>query len=96
MATPDEVTGPINIGNPVELSIHQLADKIVEKTGCKVELEHLDLPEDDPKQRQPDISRATKLLDWTPKVSLNEGLDRTIAYFRDLLQPNSAEGAGAS
>jgi UDP-glucuronate decarboxylase len=96
MATPDEVTGPINIGNPVELSIRELAEKIEEKTGCKVGLEHLDLPEDDPRQRQPDISQATKLLQWTPKVSLDQGLDRTVAYFRDLLQPASGEGASAT
>jgi UDP-glucuronate decarboxylase len=95
MATADEVTGPINVGNPVELSIRELADKVVEKTGCNVEFEHLELPEDDPTQRQPDISRAREILNWAPKVSLDEGLDRTIAYFRELLQPNVAVGEGA-
>lgn len=95
MATPDEVTGPINVGNPVELSIRELADKVVEKTGCKVALEHLQLPEDDPRQRQPDISRAREILHWAPKVSLDDGLDRTIAYFRELLQPNATVGEGA-
>ncbi len=98
MATPDEVTGPINVGNPVELSIRELADKVVEKTGGKVGLEHLELPEDDPKQRQPDITRAREILHWAPKVSLDEGLDRTIAYFRDLLRPQAVaeERANAS
>ncbi|HYX46874.1 MAG TPA: UDP-glucuronic acid decarboxylase family protein [Sphingomicrobium sp.] len=89
METPDAVTGPINIGNPIELSIRELADKIAERTGCKVDLEHHDLPEDDPKQRKPDIGRAKELLQWTPKVSLDDGLDRTVAYFRDLLPPAS-------
>ena len=95
MDTPDEVTGPINVGNPIELSIRELADKVAERTGCKVDLEHLELPEDDPKQRKPDISRARELLLWEPKISLDEGLERTVAYFRDLLQPASA-GATAS
>jgi UDP-glucuronate decarboxylase len=95
MSTPDEVTGPINIGNPIELSIEELAAKVAQRTGCKVDLEHLELPEDDPKQRKPDISRARELLQWEPKISLDEGLDRTVAYFRDLLQSVS-EGATAS
>ena len=89
MSSPGEVTGPINVGNPIELSISELAAKVAQRTGCKVDLEHLELPEDDPKQRKPDISRARELLQWEPKVSLDEGLDRTVAYFRDLLQPAS-------
>jgi UDP-glucuronate decarboxylase len=84
MDTPDEVTGPINIGNPGELSVRELAELIVAKTGAKVELEICDLPADDPKQRQPDITRARELLGWEPRVSLNDGLDKTIAYFREL------------
>ncbi|MGI8706092.1 MAG: UDP-glucuronic acid decarboxylase family protein [Sphingomicrobium sp.] len=84
MDTPDEVTGPINIGNPNELSVRELAELIIEKTGAKAGLEIRDLPADDPKQRQPDISRARELLGWEPRVPLDAGLDRTIAYFRDL------------
>ena len=84
MDTPDEVTGPINIGNPGELSVRELAELIIAKTGAKVELEICDLPADDPKQRQPDIGRARALLGWEPRVALDDGLDRTIAYFREL------------
>ena len=84
MATPDEVTGPINIGNPGELSVRALAELVIAKTGATVELELCDLPADDPKQRQPDIGRARELLGWEPRVTLDEGLDRTIAYFREL------------
>ena len=85
MDTPDSVTGPINIGNPGELSVRELAELIVAKTGAKVELEIRDLPADDPKQRQPDIGRARELLGWEPRVSLDDGLDKTIAYFRELI-----------
>jgi UDP-glucuronate decarboxylase len=84
MDTPDEVTGPINIGNPGELSVRALAELVIAKTGAKVELEICDLPADDPKQRQPDIGRARELLGWEPRVALDNGLDRTIAYFREL------------
>jgi UDP-glucuronate decarboxylase len=86
MESPDEVIGPINIGNPAEISIQQLAEKIVEKTGSSARLVHRDLPTDDPKQRQPDISRARELLGWEPKLLLNDGLERTIKFFRDLLR----------
>jgi UDP-glucuronate decarboxylase len=85
MESPEEVTGPINIGNPNEMSVRELAELIVEKTGSKVGLECHDLPADDPQQRQPDISRAREVLGWEPRVSLDEGLDRTIAYFRELV-----------
>jgi UDP-glucuronate decarboxylase len=85
MNTPDDVTGPVNIGNPIEISIRKLAVKVAERTGVPLVLEHLELPEDDPKQRRPDIGRARALLDWEPRVPLDEGLDRTIDYFRDLL-----------
>ncbi|WP_155263202.1 UDP-glucuronic acid decarboxylase family protein [Sphingomonas segetis] len=87
MDTRDDVIGPINIGNPVEMSVEALALKVIEKTGSSVALEHLDLPVDDPRQRQPDIGRARELLGWEPKVGLDEGLDRTIAYFRGLIAP---------
>ena len=85
MDTPDELTGPVNIGNPEEFSIRELAEKIVEMTNSKSELMFKPLPEDDPKQRQPDISLAKKTLKWEPKVGLEEGLKKTIAYFKSLL-----------
>ncbi|HET9458947.1 MAG TPA: UDP-glucuronic acid decarboxylase family protein [Sphingomicrobium sp.] len=85
MGTPDEVTGPVNIGNPKEMSVRELAELILEKTGSRSQLELRDLPADDPQQRQPDITRARELLGWEPRVPLDEGLDKTIAYFRELL-----------
>ena len=93
MNSPDDVTGPINIGNPNEMSVRQLAEKITEKIGGEASMELLDLPADDPQQRQPDISRARELLGWEPRVTLDEGLDRTIAFFRDLVEPNEAVAA---
>jgi UDP-glucuronate decarboxylase len=83
MNSPDEVTGPVNIGNPNEMSVKALAQQIIEQTGSKAELELCDLPADDPKQRQPDIARARELLGWEPRVPLKDGLERTIAYFRE-------------
>jgi UDP-glucuronate decarboxylase len=83
MNSPDEVTGPVNIGNPNEMSVKALAQQIIEQTGSKAELELCDLPADDPKQRQPDIARARELLGWEPRVPLEDGLERTIAYFRE-------------
>jgi UDP-glucuronate decarboxylase len=94
METAEDVIGPINIGNPVEMSVGDLARKVIEKTGARVALEHLDLPTDDPRQRQPDISRARELLGWEPNVPLDEGLDRTIEYFRVLLAPTPKQGRG--
>jgi UDP-glucuronate decarboxylase len=84
MNSEDCVTGPVNIGNPVEFTIAELARQVVEKTGSNAQLEYLDLPADDPKQRRPDISKARELLGWEPGVPLGEGLERTIAYFRSL------------
>jgi len=89
MDTPDEVTGPINIGNPNEMSVRELAEQILEKTGSRSTLELRELPADDPQQRQPDIARARELLGWEPRVPLDEGLDKTIAYFRELLDEDS-------
>jgi UDP-glucuronate decarboxylase len=86
MNSPEEVTGPINIGNPNEISVRELAELVIARTGAKVELEMRDLPADDPKQRQPDIARARELLGWEPKVSLDQGLGTTIAYFDQLLK----------
>src|SRR5579863_809606 len=85
MSTPDDVTGPINIGNPVEFTIRELAEKIIELTGSSSKLVFHPLPEDDPKQRQPDIAQARERLGWQPSVALAEGLKKTIAYFEGLL-----------
>src|SRR5581483_7554443 len=76
-------SGPVNLGNPTEVTILQFAQKIKELTGSKSEIVYRPLPEDDPKVRQPDIARARKLLGWEPKVGLDEGLRRTIEYFRE-------------
>ena len=81
MNTSDEITGPINIGNPVEFKVIDLATQVLELTGSKSKIKFLKLPSDDPKQRKPDISRAKELLDWEPKIPLQEGLLATIAYF---------------
>jgi len=89
MESPDEVTGPVNLGNPVEFRIRDLAEQVVALTGSRSKIEHRPLPADDPRQRQPDISRARKLLDWEPRVRLEEGLGRTVAYFQDLLSEDS-------
>ncbi len=86
MAAPDEVTGPINLGNPHELSIRELADNIIDITGSKSKIEHRPLPADDPVQRCPDISLAREVLKWEPKVPLDVGLGRTVAYFDELLK----------
>jgi len=85
MAAPDEVTGPVNIGNPGEFTMLQLAEKVVAKTGSKSQIVFKPLPEDDPKQRRPDITQAKKVLGWNPTVPLDDGLDRTIAYFKTRL-----------
>jgi UDP-glucuronate decarboxylase len=74
--------GPVNIGNPGEFTMLELAELVLKKVGGKSKIVHRDLPADDPKQRQPDISLARKFLDWEPKVSLAEGIEQTIAYFR--------------
>lgn len=84
MNSEDEVIGPVNLGNPGEFTMLELARKITEKIGKKTELVFMPLPGDDPAQRRPDISKAKQLLDWEPKISLDEGLDKTIAYFRDI------------
>ena len=78
--------GPVNIGNPVEFSIRELAEKVLEKTDSSSKLVDKPLPSDDPTQRKPDISLAEKVLEWSPKVQLEEGLDRTIPYFQSILE----------
>ncbi len=85
MDTPHEVTGPINLGNPNEFTIKQLAELVIELTESKSTIEQRPLPQDDPRQRQPDITKAKKVLNWEPKTSLKEGLAKTIAYFEDYL-----------
>lgn len=86
MNTPDEVTGPVNIGNPGEFTILELAQKVIELTGSKSKIEFHELPEDDPMQRKPDITKASELLNgWKPKIQLEEGLVNTIDYFRRLV-----------
>jgi UDP-glucuronate decarboxylase len=83
MDTPDHFTGPINIGNPREFTISQLAEHIIRLTGSRTKLLFKPLPVDDPKQRQPDISLAKETLNWSPRVELDEGLERTIQHFRE-------------
>ena len=85
MASPADVTGPINLGNPGEFTIRELAEMMIEMTGSKSKLTFLPLPQDDPKQRRPDITLAEQHLDWQPKVPLRDGLRQTIAYFDRLL-----------
>jgi UDP-glucuronate decarboxylase len=92
MASPDEVTGPINLGNPVETPVIELAEKIIKLIGSKSKIEMRPLPVDDPVQRCPDISRARNLLSWEPRVPLQTGLERTIAYFDRLLAGDIKEG----
>jgi UDP-glucuronate decarboxylase len=93
MAAPDETTGPINLGNPVETTVGELARKIVEMTQSRSEIVHRPLPTDDPLQRCPDIERARSDLGWEPKVPLETGLARTIDYFDRLLTSTSGSVA---
>jgi UDP-glucuronate decarboxylase len=85
MATREGFCGPLNLGNPVEFSIRELADKVLSLTGSKSKIEKKPLPEDDPRQRKPDIALASKEIGWRPKVALEDGLKETIRYFKDLL-----------
>jgi UDP-glucuronate decarboxylase len=85
MNAPEEVTGPINMGNPVEFTILELAKKVIALTGSSSKIVRLPLPEDDPKQRKPDIQRARDTLGWEPAIGLEDGLTRTIEYFQTLL-----------
>jgi UDP-glucuronate decarboxylase len=90
MATPDSVTGPVNLGNPTEFTILELARMTLELTGSRAELVIQPLPSDDPRQRKPDISMAKALLGWEPVTPLREGLEKTISYFRSLLARGGA------
>jgi len=85
MDSPDEVTGPINLGNPVEFTIVELAKKVIDLTGSRSKLVYEKLPADDPMQRCPDITKARETLGWQPKVPLDEGLRHTIGYFEGML-----------
>jgi len=85
MMDQDSEIGPVNLGNPVEYTMLELAQEVLKGIGSSAPLTHLDLPKDDPKQRCPDITKAKALLDWSPQVPLKEGLQKTIAYYRDQL-----------
>jgi UDP-glucuronate decarboxylase len=85
MDSPADFIGPVNIGNPGEFTMLELAEKIVQIVGGKASLQFMPLPQDDPRQRQPDISLAKSALGWEPKVALEDGLKETVAYFRKRL-----------
>ncbi|HEV7914374.1 MAG TPA: SDR family NAD-dependent epimerase/dehydratase, partial [Albitalea sp.] len=89
MNSGDAIAGPVNVGNPDECTIRELAERIVEMTGSRSAIVYRPLPSDDPLQRCPDISRAREWLGWQPKVSLQQGLDSTIRYFERLLSRRS-------
>jgi len=91
MNTADEVTGPVNIGNPHEIPVRELAERIIHLTGSASTIEYRPLPQDDPTQRCPDITLARSLLRWEPSVALDDGLRRTIDYFADLLASDGAD-----
>jgi UDP-glucuronate decarboxylase len=96
MESPDHVTGPINIGNPNEMTVRELAEKVVAMVGSSAKLEYRDLPSDDPRQRQPDITRARELLGWEPRVPLEQGLAQTIRFFRELAESDQLPPAQAA
>lgn len=86
MATGDDFTGPVNIGNPNEFTIKELAEKVIEMTGSDSKIIYMPLPNDDPKQRKPNISLAQEKLDWNPEIQLEEGLKKTIKYFKSIVK----------
>jgi UDP-glucuronate decarboxylase len=89
MNTADEMTGPVNIGNPTEFTMLELAAQVIELTGSRSRIVHRPRPQDDPRQRRPDISKADDLLGWAPQTALRDGLIRTIAYFENLLKDDA-------
>lgn len=91
-----DITGPINLGNPNEFTITELAELVIDISGSRTKVTYADLPTDDPKQRQPDIGRAREALGWDPIVELRDGLARTIAYFEDLLSRSGLSSIGLS
>ena len=88
MDTSDDFTGPVNIGNPGEFTIKQLAEKVIGMTGSRSEIIYKPLPSDDPVRRRPDITLAQEVLGWNPTINLEQGLAKTIAYFEDYLKHN--------
>jgi UDP-glucuronate decarboxylase len=86
MNTSSEITGPVNLGNPVEITVMELAKIIINLIGSNSQIIFKDLPEDDPKQRKPDIELARKMLGWEPTVNLIQGLERTVKYFESILE----------
>ena len=84
MRTPNRVTGPVNLGNPCEFTVRALAETIIRITGSKSRIVYKPFPQDDPSRRRPDISLARELLGWKPEIDLEDGLRRTIDYFRNL------------
>jgi UDP-glucuronate decarboxylase len=95
MNSPGDVTGPINLGNPGEFSVRELAEKVIAMTGSKSKIVEKPLPQDDPKQRRPDITLAHEKLGWKPSISLEQGLSLTIAYFETLLRERGVKSAAA-
>jgi len=85
MDSPDDFTGPVNTGNPIEFTISELAEKVIDLTDSKSKLIYKPLPGDDPTQRQPDISLAREKLGWDPLIQLEDGLKKTIPYFRSMI-----------
>jgi len=95
MESPSDFCGPVNFGNPVEYTMLELAERIINLSGSRSAIDFKPLPDDDPVRRRPDIHMAGKMLGWEPKVSLSEGLERTIDYFRQLRSATPGEGEGA-
>jgi len=93
MDTSDDVIGPVNLGNPVEFTILELAEDVIRLTGSNSKIIHKPLPQDDPTQRQPDIAIAKRLLNWEPKINLEEGLNRTIDYFKSIIDEPAVKSA---
>ena len=83
MNTPDTVTGPINLGNTIEVTMNELASKVIKLTNSKSKVIYKELPQDDPIKRKPDLKLAKELLNYSPEISLEEGLEKTIKYFKD-------------
>ncbi|HLU46683.1 MAG TPA: GDP-mannose 4,6-dehydratase, partial [Planctomycetota bacterium] len=82
----EAVDGPINLGNPTEITVEELATRVIKATGSPSRIAFRDLPSDDPRQRRPDITKAREVLDWEPRISLEDGLERTVRYFRNVLR----------
>jgi UDP-glucuronate decarboxylase len=92
MASPDAITGPVNLGNPNEFTMKELAQEIISQSGSKSQIVYRDLPQDDPRQRKPDISRARDNLGWEPAIQLEDGIGRTLRYFSERMKELQAEG----